>query len=412
MKNKNIIYFLILVCVTFAALYVLAALVRKATFSPDRYDFVYYGSVLKKFGVMDYQNKEHPMTDVDGVVYTAAEFDSLMPLLNFRQLMSDGRLPDSLGGYELTPALVRTTQVVYRFSPKDILAPSRGLNVLLESMPKRGGLEIPNDVFRLKNGIEFIDATTNTVNRAKSDAFCRTMDKAGFQFPAQWAYGNPSVRKSYDEGYFSLDADGNLFHLKMVNGRAFVKNTRLGETIDILHFAVYEAANKRFYGFLFDRGGGVYIVESDEIGGYEAVRLEIGHINPLKDEIMVMGNLLYWTVSVTNGEGRRYYALDAQTLKCEDTYFIERTPNRWDKFSSWLFPAYLSFEHPDTAYIMPRITFTGWHALTANIVAALLVLLLARCCRRKKGLFTLYVLITGLAGLLAVAVLPGFRQKL
>ena len=411
MKQTKIIYWIILSCVTAAMLWALPALVRKATYTADEYPFVHYSSVMREFGLIDYQNKEMPLADMSGRRYTPAQFDSLMPLLNFRQLISDGRLPDSLGGFALTPPLIRSTSVVFRYNPKEAAAPDPGLYILFEAMPKRVGLELPPDVFRLKNEIEFIDAKTNVVDREKSERFRAAFDKAGFAFPAQWAAGNPNPRKAYDEGYFSLDANGNLFHIKMVNGRPYVRDTRLGESIDILSFSMYESANKRFYGFLFDRAGNIYIIESDGQGGYETVRLDIDPIDTRSEQVTIMGNLLYWTVTVSGIEGRRYYALESFSLERVDEHAIARQPNGWDKASRRLFPAYLTMEHPDTARIVPRLTFTAPGAVFANFIAAVIAALAASGSGKKRIALSLYVLVTGLAGLLAAAILPGFRNK-
>ena len=411
MKHSKLIYSLVLVCVTCVCLWLLPALVRKATYTKDDYPFVQYSSVMREFGLIDYQNKEMPLADMSGRRYNPQQFDSLMPLLNFRQLISDGRLPDSIGGYEATPQLLRSTSIVFRYNPKDAAAPSAGLYILFESMPKRVGFEIPPDVFRLHRDIEFIDAQTNRVDREKSGRFRQALDKAGFVFPAQWSVGNPNPRKAYDEGYFSLDATGDLFHVKMVNGRPYVRDTRAGDGVDILSFSIYESPDKRFYGFIFDRGGNVYILESDEQGGYRPLRLDIDPIDPRRNQISIMGNLLYWTVTVSTPGGRFHYALEKNTLEQADLYEIVRKPNDWDKASKWLFPAYLTFEHGNTAYVVPRLTFTAFHALAANLSAAIAALLLAGGNRKRKALLAAYVFITGLAGLLAAALLPGFRNK-
>lgn len=411
MKRENTIYALILVCTTFAALWALPALVHKATYSPDRYPVVYYSSVLDQFGLIDYGDKQTPLTDMEGNRYTAAQFDSLMPLLNYRQLMTDGRLPDSIGGYEVTPQLLRSTSFIFRYNPRSLSQPDPGLYILFESMPKRLGLEIPPDVMRLGKDVEFLDAETNSVDREKSDRFRGAFDKAGYTFPARWASGNPSPRKAYDEGYFSLDAAGRLYHIKMVNGRPYVRDTGIGQTMDILWFSIYEVANKRFYGFLFDREGNIHIIESDLQGGYETVRLDMDPIDPYSEQVSIMANLLYWTVTVTGADGCRYYALDNLTLGRVDTHSIARRPNAWDLASAILFPAYITLEHRNTAYVMPRLNVTGPLALGANLLAAVVLWLTAAGCCRKRIALTVYVLLTGLAGLLAVAVLPGFRGR-
>ncbi len=411
MKHHKLTYSAMLLCTTLAFLWALPALVRKATYTPDDYPFVYYGAVMKGFGLIDYRNKELPLADLAGNRYTPQQFDSLMPMLNYRQLMSDGRLPDSMGGYEITPRLLRMTTVVFRRDPAEESAPGPGLYVLFESMPRRVGLEVPTDVFRFRDDIAFIDAETNRVDREKSETFRRACDKAGFHFPARWASGNPSPRKAYDEGYFCLDDRGHLFHLKMVNGRPYVRDTHAGDDIDIRSFSMYEAPDRRFYGFIFDRQGGIYILESDDAGGYRPLKLDMPPVNPRTEKVTVMGNLFYWTVTVDAPGGRRYYALDAPTLRQVAAHSIVRQEGRWDRISHLLFPVILNLRHDDTEYIVPRFAFTGFTALGANLLAAVAIWLLATGCRRKRYTLACYVLVTGFAGLLAAAILPGFRRR-
>lgn len=411
MKHQNILYAVILVCATAACMWVLPALVKMATREPQEYPFVYYGSVLKGFGLVDYKNKEMPLTDLDGNRYTAEQFDSLMPLLNYRQLMSDGRLPDSIGGREVTPPLLRMSTVIFRYKPEEVSAPESGLYILQESMPRRGGLSIPPDVFRLRGGIEFVDAATNRVDEEKSVRFRKAMEKAGFAFPARWAAGNPTTLKSYDEGYFCLDARGRLFHLKMVNGRPYVRDTHAGDSIDIRSFSMYEAPDRRFYGFMFDRKGSLYILESDLAGGYEPRKLGMGPVDPETDRVTVMGNLLYWTVTVETPGGRRYYALDTPTLGPVAEYHIDAEPDRWERVSRRLFPVYLTMERENTSYVAPHLTFTGVAALAANVVAALLALLATGGGRKRRVWTVCYLLLTGIAGLAAMALLPRLRRE-
>lgn len=401
MIRKQYTYYLILIFITLIGLWVIPSFVKKATYSPDNYPFVYYSSILKELGFVDYKNKEMPLSDQQGNRYTASQFDSLMPLLNYRQLMSDGRLPDSIDGYEITAPLLRSKQVVFRYAPKERHTPDKGLYFLFETMPKRVGLVMPEDVFRLKNSIEFVDAETNTVNRAKSDLFAKSLDKAGYTFPSQWAIGNPNPRKAYDEGYFSMDAKGGLYHIKMVNNRPYIRNTRVSEQVDVAWFSIYEAADKRFYGFLFDKQGGVYIVESQE-GQYALRKLAIDPVDLEKDQVMVMGNLLYWTVSVTTLHSRKYYGLETSTLEKVAEYTVRREENKWDKTAKWLFPYYLTFQHPDSNYLYPQIQVTGWYGFAINLLLAALGGLFIPAVRHRKLFNILFVLLTGIAGMIAI----------
>jgi hypothetical protein len=386
------------------------ALLHKATYVSDQYPFVYYSTILKEICLIDYKNKKFPMEDLKGNKYSTEQFDSLIPMLNYRQLMTDGKLPDSINGKKITPQILRSKSVVYRYKPSDVGAPVNGLYILFESMPKRVGLEIPDDVFRLKNNIEFIDAKTNTLETEKSELFRQALDKEGFQYPARWLAGNPNPRKPYDEGYFILDANDQLFHLKMVNNRPYVKNTRIGEKIQVSYFSMLEVADKRFYGFLFSKQGEIHIIENDG-ANYKTLQLDIAPIDMQKDEVILMGNMFDWTISVVTPLEKKNYALDAETLKRIGEHAIARTPGKWDTVSKWAFPLYLTLEKPESGYIRPYFHYTGIYGFAANIVLALLIVIFVSDSPKRKIFNGIYILLTGVAGLIALLILPNFKNR-
>lgn len=388
---------------------ILPTLVKKITYKPDSYPFVYYSCLLDDLCLINHQNKKAPMKDTKGNVYTTAEFDSLIPTLNYRQLMVDGRLPDSIKGVEISPKILRATSVNFKYSPRDFQTPTTELYLLFEAMPKRVGLEMPNDVFRLKDKIEFIDSETNQVNQAKSDLFQKELEKAGYKFPTQWASGNPNPRKPYEEGYFALDANGNLFHIKMVNERPYVKDTKVGQNIDIAGFEMLEVPDKRFYGFLFSKKGEIFIIENEN--GYRTLKLDIDPINLDKDQVIIMGNMFDWTVSVITPDNKICYALDCATLKRLTDYTIEREIGKWDKISKWMFPYYLSVENSNSDFISPQITVTGVYGFITNFILAIFAGIFAGGSRNKRILSAVFTLLTGIAGLIALLLLPNFRSK-
>jgi hypothetical protein len=253
---------------------------------------------------------------------------------------------------------------------------------------------------------------TNTVDREKSDKFAAELKKRGYSFPTSWAAGNPTARKAYEEGYFCRDNNGHLFHLKMVNGRPFVRDTHVSDSIDVVYFSMMEPADKRFYGFMFDKDGYTYILEGDD-GKYTPVKLDIPAIDVNNDQLLVMGDLLYWTVSVTTPSRKDIYALDTQTLKCISKESMDGELNLWDKVSNWVLPFYIDFESKDSAYVYPRMIFNSSKALVFNIVLALLMFLLfpLRGVRGKERVVkALFVAVTGIAGAIAVVMLPDFRK--
>lgn len=409
MKYKKLIYCTILFLSTLLMMWLLPILVNKLTYKPTRYPFVYYSTILEELSIIDYSNKEFPLTGKNGNRYTTAEMDSLLPTLNYRQLASDGRLPDSIKGQEISLRILRMKSFTFRYNPSEIQTPNSGLYVLFESMPKRVGLTMPEDVFRLKNNIEFIDAESNTVNIAKSQKFQDELVKQGYSFPSRWLAGNPNPRKAYDEGYFSLDNDGKLFHIKMVNGRPYVKNTRIGEKIDIAYFSMLEVADKRFYGFLFSNQGDMYIIQN-EVGKYQVMKLDIAPIDMKNDQVIIMGNLFDWTVSVNKPKGKLTYGLNNDSLKQIDNYSISLKPGKWDVFVKWMFPAYLTIESNNSDYLMPHFHYTGMYAFILNFILSMCYLFIFSETRKIKILKMLYILITGLAGFMALLILPKSKK--
>ncbi|MFT3739507.1 MAG: DUF4857 domain-containing protein [Breznakibacter sp.] len=403
---KNYTYWILLLFFTLIGAWLIPFLVKKITVEAEKYPFLYYSSVVKELCIIDYKDKEAPVREINGKTYTTiAQADSILPLFKYRQLLSEGRLPDSINGQAVTVQKIRAKNVVYRFSPSAIGTPQSGLYIMYESMPKRVGFESPGDVFRLDDVIEFVDIESNTVNPEKSKLFKDALLKEGFRFPAQWVNGNMNPRKPYDEGYFVLDAKGQLFHLKMVNGRPFVGNTNAGSKVDVAWFEMLEVADKRFYGFLYDQAGNIYII-GNEGGKYELRRLGIEPLDLKKDQLSILGNMLYWTVTVTTEKGRDYYGLDMETLDRLSEYHVAKTPGRWEKASTWLFPFYFTFEDSNSNYLYPRLHTNGFYGLVSNVFLTLAIVILVKRPGRQKIIGGLWVLVFGLPGMLANLLLP------
>lgn len=403
---KKYTYWFILLFFTVIGSWIVPLLVKKATIEPTRYPFVYYSSVAKELCIVNYKDTDAPVREITGKVYTTAEqADSVLPLFKYRQLLSEGRFPDSINGIPISTQQIRVKSINYRFSPIDINKPNPGLYIMYESLPKRLGFESPGDVFRLDHSIEFIDIEKNRVNREKSDLFQQALLKEGFTFPAQWVNGNMNPRKPYDEGYFVLDAQNELFHVKMVNGRPFIRNTNITNTIHVSWFEMLEVADKRFYGFLYDHDGYTYII-GNEGGKYVTQRLDIGSIDIESDQLMVLGNLLYWTVSVTNENGRFYYGLETESLERLSEYHVEKQVDKWEKTASYLFAFYIEFQDKQSAFIYPRIQITSFKAYATNMILALIMLLFIGRKSTKRIAITLWVLLFGIPGLLASLLVP------
>ena len=98
MKYKSLIFSIILVSVTLLASWTVPALVQKMTDDSHSYPLMYYSARLKELCVIDFREHKNSFYDIHGNEYPRAQYDSLLPLLNYRQLAMEGQLPDSLEG--------------------------------------------------------------------------------------------------------------------------------------------------------------------------------------------------------------------------------------------------------------------------------------------------------------------------
>jgi hypothetical protein len=409
MITKNKIQTILIVFATAILFWILPWAVKLGTNEGSGYPFTYYSCIINKFIQTIHEKREFKYVDLDGNEYNREVYDSIVPMFNYRQLMQDGRLPDTINGIEISPQILRSNQFYFRFNPRNYNTRKINLYPMFESMSGRVKLESPDDMFSVGNKIRFYDAESNKLKHEKSDKFQTAMEKSGFQFPVQWISGNPSARKPYDEGWFMLDANGQLYQVKMVNGKPFVKNTRAGEKLNVVWMQTIETSNHRFYGFVFDSEQHVYFL-SDVT--YELVKLPIEPFDLKKDQMLIMANLSNWNVVVTRDQQREYNILDNKTMERVDEHTEFRKLSRWEKIHPWIFPFYIEFESFKSTFVYPR--FGGWSAkaLLLNFLIAMGFLI---SCKRYKKLVKavniLFVLATGFCGLFALQLFKSRIQE-
>lgn len=277
--------------------------------SRDRAPFTLYSSVIGDFVTIEVNDKKEIYgTDTAGRMYSEEQVDSILPFFYTRQLVSDGRMPDTVAGVAVTPHEIQMTNITYRLTPRDVNRVEVKLYPVLESLSKRVDMLMPEDMMRITdNGVEFIDEESNTVDRAKSDMFTKAMTDKGFTFPAKTLGGNPTTRKEYDEGWLIVDNAGKLFHLKMMVGRPYVRAIDMPEGVVPSLVNVTEFRSRRTLGFLYGNDNRFYVLMSD----YTVMPTGVTNFDPSQSSITIMGNMLDWTVRIDNDKQTDIYALDA-----------------------------------------------------------------------------------------------------
>lgn len=320
---------------------------------PQGIPFTLYSTVVDDFVWIERDGNESIRKDTRGNIYSEAEYDSILPLFYYRQLIADERFPNSLKGIKLTPRSAQTEGFSFKSIPSTVNAPAIGLYPLLESMSGRVDLTMPDDVFRITSeGIFFIDMATNTVNKKKSKLFTDAMKKKGFQFPAQIIAGNPTVKKEYDEGYLITDNTGTLFHLKQTKSRPYCRRIELPENLKIKHIFPTEFRNRRYHAFLTDTQNKMHVLYTHS---YDIRQVAIPSFNPECEAITIIGNLFDWTIVHNTIQESNIYAIDAKTLQCIATMQHTTEEPTSERLRKYVMPIRLSFTSPLDRYVVPRI---------------------------------------------------------
>ena len=215
-------------------------------------------------------------------------------------------------------------------------------------------------MFHIDNDcIEFIDIKSNCVDEKKSQLFTKALQKKGFIFPARIIAGNPTTRKDYDEGYLLTDKENNLFHMKQVVGRSFVRKIDIPEGIVINHIFLTEFKNRKILAFLTDKQNRLYVLLTKS---YRLISLPLTQFDPTRQSISGIGNLFDWTINISDDNGDEYYAIDAR-----DYGLLKRMerPNNTvslsEKIGGYIFPVRLTFTSLKDKWVKARFASGGFN---------------------------------------------------
>jgi len=260
-------------------------------FSP----LINYSPVIKDFLVFEKRKSKYKWVDAKGTEYSRSESDSLLPFSNYRLLLANGQMPDSLQGVKINIDTLRLNNLFMKLRPKEINAPGIKMFPLFESKPKRLKLLMPSNYVRINQRMEFIEAKTNTINTDLTDSFTSALQGQGFTFPAVKYFGNPTTRKAFDEGYFVVDTAGKLFHIKKIKGKAYCKYITLPADFKVRHMIVYENSLREFYGLIINENNELFLLLYDQ---YKIQKLPVDNYDALEDQLIFRGDLFYRMVTI------------------------------------------------------------------------------------------------------------------
>ncbi|WP_027390029.1 DUF4857 domain-containing protein [Chrysiogenes arsenatis] len=377
---------------------------------------VYYSQILEDvvYSVEDISGHRRYF-DATGKEYSAHEYSQLIPFINFRDLEKWEIYPQQVAGEPVTIELA-LTQRDFVGIPHGFFARQQAripLYPLFESQGEFARIDMPDELFRSTDQLEFIDARTNLVNRAKSALFTAALHDAGFRFPARLIAGNPTVRKPYDAGYFLIDANGSLFHLVQVNGTPTVVSVPISIGMDIIYMTQKENRHLPYYGLIVTRQGKMFHLMKEK---YTLREVPSVPYDPNRHMLHYLRDPQNMVAKVSDRYGETTVVSDNHYAQLM-SYFHPYEPAIRGS-ASWLYGALFPFvTHTDPLRRfgqLPAVSLseTVPRALGVGMVLALGFLVLRRAQCKERYLYgeMLLIVCCGLYAFIPLLALPAIRR--
>ena len=313
-------------------------------------------------------------TDINGNKMLRPDYEKKMPLRFYRQLTLDNLMPDSIQNWEVDIKQLRRNQVYFRINASFYNKPEIQLFPLFESQSGRVNLENPAEYFRINKGMEFITASTNSINEKLTGKFTEALTKMGFQFPAKDIFGNPTTRKPFDEGYFVLDNNSEFYHIKMVKNKPFVKKIQVPDNVTIKSMKVLENNLKEFYGLVISEDSRFYFLSYDN---YKFIDMhsEMTNYDHTTDQLIILCDVFHRTLIVNKDNGinalvtdRNYDIVDQYSKTWETKYeLIQGT------ISNILFPFTTRMFSGKSYFSELNIKFSSMIIFFLNLILVLII---------------------------------------
>jgi len=312
---------------------------NKIFYKSTRSPIVYYSPTIKDFAYFRHYESGTQFRDGKGNNYKRKGYEKLLPFLYYRDLDKWGVMPDTIQGLPVDITYIRHNSQRIRMRVYEMDRPQIKLYPLFESKSDYTTLSYPRELFRIKDRIEFVTASTNKINKTMSEKFNKALTEKGFEFPASIIAGNPTTRKPFDEGYFIVDARGQVFHLKKVHNSPQCVKTPIDKDLRIRKILIRESVRREVYGLIITHSNEVYMISYDN---YKLIKIPLEHYNPDKMDLSFYADPIYRTFKYDNGVNFYHKVFDS-TYSFVDSLTISLTPEE-EKTSFKIKQAIFPFE--------------------------------------------------------------------
>ncbi|MDF9833554.1 hypothetical protein M2103_001781 [Ereboglobus sp. PH5-5] len=356
-------------------------------------------------------------TDAAGRAYERDAFEQMLPLTYFMQLEKNGAMPKTINGVKITPSAIRREMWSLRVRPDSLDTPAVPLYTVFETDSGRARLEMPDDYMRIhKNGrVEFLSPKTNKVLPEKSALYTEAFANAQFAFPVTALGSKPNPRKSYDEGIYIADANGQLFRLLQAKGMP--RLARIADTaadpdawraLRPRHIIINEIETRELRAFIIDDTGQPWLVTGKD---YRLIKLPVTNYNPTTDSLAIRANLLSRLVLLQKEDSLEAVALDRNytVLDRHEEKIESRDQQPAAKIAKILFPLRWWLVDSDSGYFGFYTKTGAACSLALNAILLLGYIIFLKLRRHNlRAQLPEYALIAigGLCGLIAALLVP------
>ena len=323
---------------------------------PYRSPFTLYSCVVHDFtGLDNSEGRGLNFIGRDGTVYG----DSVQPMFYANILQSRGELPDTIEGRAIDIKEIEYNSSIVSYEPENYNKTLPPVYLLLESVPERLELKDPSEVLiSRKDGIHVFRMEDNAEESDKSGQLCSRLRELGFVFPAKLFAGNPSHRKAYDEGYLLTDSEDKVYHIKQVNGEMTAEYFPAADRLAVKHMIITEFENRATLGYLVGEDMHLYMLRPDgTVTGTEVI------YDPSKDDLLVIGDMFYQTVKISDQDGEMFYALDSEDFSLVDKMYRAYPEDDGVNPCKYFLPFRLRFTSADDGWMKPRLSDFSWTGL-------------------------------------------------
>ncbi|WP_158612134.1 DUF4857 domain-containing protein [Fretibacterium sp. OH1220_COT-178] len=235
-------------------------------FSPVKKRFVYRESIVGPIpdearAMAEDHHAEIAYRDEDGAWFSRVDFEKSLPFIYYKNMELWGLLPLTLEGRVFDRAEMKRERQVTELRSREIADAPPALHFLMDSQPDGARLVLPDDAFRMTaSEMQFIGTDTNAPVPDLTRTFTGALSEAGFVFPARSVHANTSILKPVDEGFFMVDAEYSVFHVKRRRGDAVVVQTPIPRELKTRHIALSESTRGEYYGLLLDGSGALHVL--------------------------------------------------------------------------------------------------------------------------------------------------------